>query len=190
MSIRPVKTVTPRAPDPGGCRGQAAPRLRVRRDQRIRSVPAVRRFPQREPGRLPGRLPVASAPRNRDHNLCAVGHRRARRQPGQYRSARFRRRSVDDGGQRHHAPGDAQGRRRGADARLPAVGQPAVEPEDDAAALPGRAVGRDPRDHRRRRHYGTGGLRRVLGQERPGRRRRRRSALPGHPGCRRASGAP
>jgi quercetin 2,3-dioxygenase len=37
-----------------------------------------------------------------------------------------RRPAVDDGRQRHHAPGDAEGRRRRAHARLPALGEPAL----------------------------------------------------------------
>ena len=39
--------------------------------------------------------------------------------------ARRRRRPVDDRRQRHPPPGDAEGRSAGADARLPALGQPA-----------------------------------------------------------------
>ena len=41
------------------------------------------------------------------------------------------RRPVDDRGPRHHPPGDAQGRRGGPDARLPALGEPAVVAQDD-----------------------------------------------------------
>ena len=45
--------------------------------------------------------------------------------------------AVDDGGVGHPAPGDAARLARGADARLPALGEPAVVLEDDGAALPG-----------------------------------------------------
>ena len=54
------------------------------------------------------------------------------RQPGQQGRDDRRRRAVDDGGQRHSAPGDAQRRRSGPHARLSAVGQPACVAEDDA----------------------------------------------------------
>ncbi len=84
-------------------------------------------------------------------------------QPGR---ARRRRRAVDDGGQRHHPPGDAAGRRGRPDARLPAVGQPAVVAEDDDPALPGRAVGGHPRGDRRRRHPRPRDLRRASGARR------------------------
>ena len=50
------------------------------------------------------------------------------------------RRAVDDRGTRHPAPGDAARRRARTDARLPALGEPAVVTEDDGAALPGRPV--------------------------------------------------
>ena len=75
--------------------------------------------------------------------------------------------------------GDPQGRMHGFQlwANLPRVAQ------DDGAALPGHPGARDPRDRRRRRHPGARGLRRVLGQARPGRRHRRRSALPRHLGA-------
>ena len=49
------------------------------------------------------------------------------------------RRAVDDGGQRHPAPGNAAGRRAGPDARLPALGQPAVVAQDDRASLSGHS---------------------------------------------------
>ena len=124
------------------------------------------------------RLPVASASRHRDDHLRAGRHGRARRQPRQPRRARRRRRAVDDRRQRHHAPGDAEGRRAGPHARLPALGQPAVVAEDDRAALPGRQG----RRHSRGRSTTTARSVRVVcgefwGKTRPGRRRRRRSAL-------------
>ena len=106
-----------------------------------------------------------------------AGNGRARRQPRQSRHSRRRRRAVDDRRQRHHAPGNAAGRRAGPHARLPALGQSAVVAEDDGAALSGRQGGADSGSRRRRRHARARGLRRFLGQARPGRRRRRRSAL-------------
>ena len=83
-------------------------------------------------------------------------------------------------GQRHHASGDAARRRAGPHARLPALGQPAARAEDDRAALPGHQGSRRSRGDRRRRHQGARHHRRLLGQEGPGRGRRRRSALPRH----------
>src|SRR5262249_30319667 len=51
-------------------RGRAsAPRLRLRRSQRVRPVPPVRRLPQRQPGRIPRRFPLASASRHRDDHI-------------------------------------------------------------------------------------------------------------------------
>ena len=101
-----------------------------------------------------------------------------------------RRRAVDDGGQRHHPPGDAQGRPGGPDARVPVVGEPAVVAQDDRAALPGGEGARHPRGHRRRRHAGARRLRKLLGQERPRGRDRRRPDLPRCLGAARASGRP
>ena len=45
---------------------------------------------------------------------------------GNQRRHRRRRRPVDDGRQRHHPPGDAEGRPGRPDARVPVVGEPAV----------------------------------------------------------------
>ena len=56
-------------------------------------------------------FPVASAPRHRDHHLRSGRRSGAWRQPGQQGPHDRRRRAVDDGRQRHSAPGDAQGRR-------------------------------------------------------------------------------
>ena len=97
-----------------GRRGEAAPRLRLRRHRRVRSLPAARRFPQRPPRGLPRRFPLASPSRHRDHHLCAGGHGGSRRQPGQSRQARRRRRPVDDRRQRHPPPGNAARRHAGA----------------------------------------------------------------------------
>ena len=125
------------------------------------------------------RLPVASAPRHRDHHLRARRHGRARRQPRQPRHARRRRRAVDDGRQRHHPPGDAEGRRRTGRmhgfqlwANLPSVAQ-----DDRRRATrtsPARDIPEVIDDDGTRVRVD---LRRLLGQARAGRRHRRRSAL-------------
>ena len=56
-----------------GRRSEAATRLRLRQDERFRSVSAARRFPQRQSRGLSGWLSVASAPRDRDDYLCTGG---------------------------------------------------------------------------------------------------------------------
>ena len=83
---------------------------------------------------------VAPAPRLRDRHLH---HRRHVPPPGLQRRRRpdhRRRHPVDDRGRRHPAhrgaAGGTGGQRRPVP-RLPAVGQPARQPEDDPAALPG-----------------------------------------------------
>ncbi len=62
--------------------------------------------------------------------------------------------------------GDADG----TDARVPAVGEPAVVAQDDGAALPGGEGGRHPGGQGRRRHAGPRRLRGVPGERRPGQR--------------------
>ena len=183
----PRQTRQPIPSHAGRRRRQAAARVRLRRHLRFRSVPDDGRFPQRSAERLSRRLSLASPPRHRDDHLCAGRLGRAWRQPRQFRRARRRRRAMDDRRTRHPPPGNAEGRRGRPHARLPAVGQPALQPEDDRAALPGRAERGDPRGRRRRRRLGQGDLRRVLGPEGPGRRRRRRSALSRRLSSRRAS---
>ena len=69
MSIRPVKNIIESKPDHGGRRRASAPRLRLRRHHGVRSVPAVRRFPQRQSRRVHRRLSLASASRHRDDHL-------------------------------------------------------------------------------------------------------------------------
>ena len=64
-----------------------------------------------------------------------------------------------------------KGDANGPHARLPALGQPARRAQDDRPALPGHSVGRHPRGHRGRRHARPHHLRRVLGQNGPGRGR-------------------
>ena len=55
-------------------------------------------------------FPVASAPRHRDHHLRAGRHGGPRRQHGEPRHHRGRRRSMDDGRARDHPSGNAEGR--------------------------------------------------------------------------------
>ena len=57
------------------------------------------------------------------------------------------RRAVDDGGQRHHSSGDAERRRCGPDAWLPAMGESSGVAEDDHAALSGSESARHSRNH-------------------------------------------
>ena len=71
------------------------------------------------------RLSLASPPGHRDHHLRPRGRRGSRRQPRQSRHLGWRR-AMDDRRQRNPPPGDAQGRRAGTDARVPALGQPAA----------------------------------------------------------------
>ena len=125
MSIRPVKRIVQSKPTIEGAGVKLRRAFGFGDTTETRSVPAARRFPQRSARGLSRRLPVASSPRHRDHHLCAGRHGGARRQPGQSRHARRRRRAMDDRRPRHHAPGDAAGRRAGPHARLPALGQPA-----------------------------------------------------------------
>ena len=126
-------------------------------------------------------LPVASASRHRDDHLRARRHRRARRQPRQSRQPRRGRRPVDDGGQRHPAPGDAEGRSAGPHARLPALGEPARVAEDDGAALSGRRTARtSPRSSTTTARACASCAASFWGKTRAGGRRRGRPALPRH----------
>ncbi len=116
-------------------------------------------FRQDDPDKyLPG-IPLAPPPRHRDDHLHDPRQRRARRQHGQQRRHRPGRRPVDDGRQRHHPPGDAQGRGRRPDGRLPALGQPARLAEDDGPALPRREESGHPRGRAPRRGHGPRHLR-------------------------------
>jgi len=164
---------------PGGRRCPPAPRLRLRRLLRDRSLPAVRRFPERAARGLPGGLSLAPAPRHRDDHLRAGWIGGTRGQSWQQWRAERGRRPVDDGGAGDHAPRNAQGRPDRPDARLPALGQPAIEPEDDRAPVPGCAGQRHPHGQRRRRHRRAGGVRRVLGEAGTSGRHCRGSAVPG-----------
>src|ERR1051326_7305091 len=123
--------------DHRGGGGAFAAGVWVRGDVGIRSLPAARRFPQREARRLSRGVSVASASRDRNHNLCAGGDGGARRQHGKSRRDRGGGCAVDDSGERHHPSGNAEGRRERADARVPALGKSAGRFEDDAAAVSG-----------------------------------------------------
>ena len=129
--LPPVASAEPRPADRRGRGGAAAPGLRLRRSRRERSVPAARRLPQRRSGGVSRRLPLASAPGDRDDHL------RARRVGGAFGFARQPRGAgagvgaVDDRGVGDPAPGDAARGGVGADARVPALGEPAVVAEDD-----------------------------------------------------------
>jgi redox-sensitive bicupin YhaK (pirin superfamily) len=82
-------------------------------------------------------LSLAPASGDRDDHLRAGGHGRACRQPREHGQAGRGLGPVDDGGLGHPASGDAARERQGADARVPAVGEPAGVDEDDGAAVPG-----------------------------------------------------
>ena len=180
MSIRPVKSIVESKPTMEGAGVKLRRAFGFGNTSEFDPFLLLDDFRNDDPADVPGRLPVASASRHRDDHLRPRRLGRSRRQPRQPRHARRRRRAVDDGGPRHHASGDAAGRRQGPHARLPALGQPAVVAEDDRAALPGHQGRGDSGDRRRRRHQGARRHRRVLGQEGPGRGRRGRSALSRH----------
>ncbi len=99
-------------------------------------------------------FPWHPPPRHRDHHLRAGRRCRTWRQPRQPGHDLIGRCTVDDGRQRHHPPGDAEGRREGQDARLPTLVQPAGGRKDVRTALPRRDGGDDPdgNDSRRRCH--------------------------------------
>ena len=177
MSIRPVKRIVQSKPTIEGAGVKLRRAFGFGDTAETDPFLLLDDFRNEQPGRLSRRLPLASAPRHRDRHLYSGRHRRTSRQPRQPRHARLRRRAMDDRRARHHASGNAAGRRARPHARLPALGQSSVVAQDDGAALSGRQGRRDPGDHRRRRHARARGVRRLLGQKRSGRRRRRRSAL-------------
>ena len=144
-----------------------------------RSVPAARRFPQR-PARTitspasPG-IRIAASRRS---PMCSPA-------PSSTATASAIAGTLGAGdvqwmtaGPRHHASGDAAGRRAGPHARLPALGQPAVVAQDDGAALSGRqGAPRSPRSSTTTARAVRVVCGEFWGKTRPGRRRRRRSAL-------------
>ena len=177
MSIRPVKRLIKSKPTLEGAGVHLRRAFGFGNTSDFDPFLLARRFPQRRSGGLSGGLSLASASRHRDDHLRPRRNRRARRQHGQPRRHRCRRRPVDDRGQRHHSPGNAQGRSRRAHARFSALGESAGVAQDDAAALPGSEGGGNPRGHRRRRHARAHGVRKILGKDGPGHRHRHRSDL-------------
>jgi Pirin len=78
-----------------------------------------------------------------------AGHGRAWRQPWKPGRHCRRRHPMDDGRQRHHPSGDAEGRSDRPDARLSAVGESSCGAQDDSASLSRSEDGGYPRNHRR-----------------------------------------
>ncbi len=177
MSIRPVKRIVQVHAHHGRRGRQAAPRVRVRQDRRVRSVPAARRLPQRRPEDY-----LAGFPWHPHRGIETITYVLAG--TVEHGDSLGNRGTLGAGdvqwmtaGQRHPPSGDAAGRRARPHARLPAVGEPALLAQDDGAALPGRPGKRHPGGRRRRRDARARDLRRVLGQARSGGRHRGRSAL-------------
>ncbi len=102
-----------------------------------RPLPAPRRFPLGRPIEIPARIPLAPASGNRDDHLRSPGRRGTWGQHGKPGRHHPGRRPVDDRGQRHRSPGDAQRRRPGSYGGIPALGQPALLPQDDGSQVPG-----------------------------------------------------
>src|SRR5437870_4186058 len=115
--------------------------VRLPRGAAARPVPPPRRLPLERPGRVRPRVPLAPAPRHRDDHVRPRRRRGARGQPREPRRHLVGGRAVDDGRQRHHPPGDAEGRPRGPDVGLPALGEPPRAPQDDGSRY--REVKRD-----------------------------------------------
>ena len=179
MSIRPVKRVVQSQPTLEGAGVQLRRAFGFGDTNEFDPFLLFDDFRNDNPDDYLAGFPVASASRHRDDHLRARRHRRARRQPRQPRHARRRRRAVDDGRQRHPASGDAEGRRAGPHARLPALGQPAVVAEDDRRRAIRTSPAQDiPEVDRRRRDAVRVVCGEFWGKTRPGRRRRGRSALP------------
>ena len=177
MSIRPVKSVTQSRPTMEGAGVRLRRAFGFGDTAEFDPFLLMDDFRGDDPSDYSAGFPLASASRHRDDHLRAFGQRRSRRQPRQSRRARPRQRAMDDRRARHPAPGNAQGRRVRPDAWLPALGEPAFEPEDDRTALSGHRGARHSRSGRRRRRQGEDHLRRFLGKEGPGRGRRGRPAI-------------
>ena len=139
MSIRPILETRPAQPTMEGAGVKLHRAFGFQDPSELDPFLLFDDFRNEQPAGLPERLSLASAPRHRDDHLCAGRHRRTWRQPWQHRHAGRGRRAMDDRRVGHHAPGNAARERAGPDARLPALGQPAVGAEDDRAALSGRA---------------------------------------------------
>ena len=140
MSLRPVKQIIQPKPTIEGAGVKLQRAFGFGKTKDFDPFLLLDDFRNENPAGLPGGISLASAPRHRDHHLCARRLRRARRQPGQQRQDDRRRRAMDDCGQRHSAPGDAEGRSARPHARLSVVGEPACIAEDDRPALSGHSV--------------------------------------------------
>ena len=127
MSLRPVKQIIQPKPTIEGAGVKLQRAFGFGKTKDFDPFSAAGRFSQRQSGRLPGGISLASASRDRDDHLRAGRLGRARRQPGQQGQNDRRRRAMDDRRQRHSASGNAQGRHPGPHARLPAVGEPALQ---------------------------------------------------------------
>ena len=184
MSIRPVKKVVQSKPTLEGAGVQLRRAFGFGNTTEFDPFLLLDDFRNDNPERLPRRLPVAPAPRHRDDHLRARGRGRARRQPRQQGHARRRRRAVDDG--RAAASCTRRCRRAMRTAACTASSSGPTCPRSLKMTEPRYQdvkAKRHSRGHRRRRHQGARRLRRLLGQDGPGRRRRRRPELPRHLGA-------
>ena len=164
-----------------------APSIHGRAAQRHRSVHHAR--PDGRGGVRTGRTEgnaVASAPWLRDRDVHARRHPRSPRQQRWRRPHQRWRHAVDDRRRRHPAhrdsPGVPCGERRPLP-RIPAVGQPGRQGQDDQAALPGDQGERDPGSvaSRWRPHQGDRGFARwYRGTDQ---RHWRRADVPGRDGA-------
>ena len=126
MSIRPVKRIVQSKPTIEGAGVKLRRAFGFGETAEIDPFLLLDDFRNDQPGRLSRRLPLASAPRHRDRSPMSWTARSSTATASATRHARRRRRAVDDRRARHHASGDAAGRRAGPHARLPALGQPAA----------------------------------------------------------------
>ena len=132
MSIRPVKRIVQATPTLEGAGVKLRRAFGFGETEEFDPFLLLDDFRNDEAGRLPRGIPVASAPRHRDDHLRPRWHGRAQRQPRQLGRARRGRRAMDDVRQRDPPSGDAEGRPERTHARIPALGESSVAPEDDA----------------------------------------------------------
>ena len=137
MSLRPVKDIIQTKPTIEGAGVKLQRAFGFGKTKEFDPFLLFDDFRNDNPERLSRRFPMASPSWNRNHHVCARWFSRARGQPGQQRQNDCRRRAVDDGRQRHSAPGNARRRRAGPNARFPTMGQPSGLPQDDRAAVSG-----------------------------------------------------
>ena len=188
MSIRPVKRIVSVQAHDRGRRRASAPRLRLRRHHRVRSVPAARRFPQR-PARPTTCAGFPWHPHRGIETITYVlagnvEHGDSLGNRGNLGAGDVQWMTAGRGILHQEMPqGDAQGRMHGFQlwANLPSSLKMTAPRYQDIKAA------EIPEVDRRRRHARARGLRRFLGQARPGRRRRRRPALSRRLGAGRAS---